>query len=171
MMWSIVKLPLILHVITDTSLNCHLGSKALLDARSSWTYLSVRLLLARLTDSDSRSLQISKLKQQLQLQRSKAAVSGGADGARQRDQSQGSCSLGATQVTWHLRRTQTNGLSMCLCALFCSWCDKHNRLLHWSWTACSFLSFDTWSCSTLQEVNEIKHQSKRKTTTSHCFCF
>lgn len=42
--------------------------------------------------------EISKLKQQLQLQRSKPAVSGGPDGGRQRDHSQGSCSLGATQT-------------------------------------------------------------------------
>lgn len=98
------------------------------------------LLCAKLTDYEPRSLQISKLKQQLQLQRSKPAVSGGPDGGRQRDHSQGSCSLGATQVTWHPRRTQTNGLSVCLCALICSWCDKHNRLQR-RWQTCFLISF------------------------------
>lgn len=110
------------------------------------------LLRARLTDSDSHSLQISKLKQQLQLQRSKAAVSGGPDGGRQRDQSQESCSLGATQVTRH----QTNGLNVRLCVMFCSWCDKRNRLQHGlqlsAYPPLISLIRHCWSCSTLTEI-------------------
>lgn len=51
-----------------------------------------------LTDNNLGLLQIAKLKQQLQQQRSKPAVSGGHDKDRQRGYPQGSCSLGTTQV-------------------------------------------------------------------------
>lgn len=54
------------------------------------------LYLAWLTDSNFCSLQIAKLKQQLQ--RSKAAVPGGGDKDCQQGYPQGGCSLGTTQV-------------------------------------------------------------------------
>lgn len=53
--------------------------------------------LKAITYNNLCSLQIAKLKQQLQ-QRSKPAASGGHDKGRQRGYPQGSCSLGTNQV-------------------------------------------------------------------------
>lgn len=60
-------------------------------------FVCVQAYCIVLTDNNLCSLQIAKLKQQLQ-QRSKPTVSGGHDKDRQRCYPQGSCSLGTTQV-------------------------------------------------------------------------
>lgn len=72
-----------------------------------------------LTDNNLCSLQIAKLKQQLQ-QRSKLAVSGGHDKDRQCGYPQGSCSLGTTQVL-HIISThkQTALLVSCMHVCIC----------------------------------------------------
>lgn len=61
-------------------------------------FLCVFVRASWLTDNNLSSLQIAKLKQQLQ-QRSKPAVSGGHDKDGKRGYPQGSCSLGTTQVS------------------------------------------------------------------------
>lgn len=98
------------------------------------------------TNNNLCRLQIAKLKEQLQ-QRRKPAASGGHGRDRQRGFPQGSCSLGATQVR----------------------APKHAACVHMHLTAALQLSIHPSGqlfnsskrirkrCSSLQEVNKIKH--------------
>lgn len=136
----------------------------------------------RLTDSNLFSLQIAKLKQQLQ-QRSKPAVSGGHDKDRQRGYAHGSCSLGASQVPLHQHTAQF--IHMCVHVFEEAKLTKTTEPKYFYLISVTHLDVYPWNhmryywlhssvnkqCCSSQEVKEIKHWSNRKATASHSFCF